>query len=66
MSNYNEAIQNLKSSLCIVLGHSEYLLDTYDRLSDEQVITMLKSIQTQTALLNYLLDELIKQDSPNQ
>ena len=48
--------RNLKASLTIIRTHSEHLLAAFDRLSDQEMITLLTAIQSQTILLEHLLD----------
>jgi len=56
--NQTDLIRNFKMPLAIIRSHSEHLLAAYERLSAPQVITLLKAIQSQTILLEHLLDEM--------
>jgi hypothetical protein len=58
MPNQAEMIRTLKTPLSIIRSHSEHLLEAYDRLSAQQTLTLLKAIQSQTILLEHLLDEM--------
>ena len=56
-ATHPDMISALKMPLTIVRSHSEHLLEAFDRLSDRQMLILLKVIQSQTILLEYLLDE---------
>lgn len=56
--NQAEVIHTLKPPLSIIRSHSEHLLEAYGRLSDQQMLTLLKAIQSQTIFLEHLLDEM--------
>ena len=60
-ATYPGIIYTLKTPLTIIRSNSEHLLEVYDRLSDRQKLILLKAIQSQTILLEYLLDELAGQ-----
>ena len=64
-SNQAETIHNLKTPLAIIRAHSEHLLAAYDRLSAPQRVALLKAIQSQTVLLEHLLDEMLTFPQPN-
>jgi len=51
--------RNFKTSLALIRAHSEHLLAAYERLSAPQRVALLEAIQSQTILLEHLLDELI-------
>ena len=53
-----EMIHNLKTPLAIIRAHSEHLLEAYDRLSTPQRAALLKAIQSQTILLEHLLNKM--------
>jgi hypothetical protein len=53
-----EPARKLTAPLAIIRAHSEHLLAAYDRLSAPQRVTLLKAIQSQTILLEHLLDEM--------
>jgi hypothetical protein len=58
MSNQDEMIRTLKTPLAIIRLYSEYLLEACDRLSTPQRNNLLKAVQSQTILLEHLLDEM--------
>jgi len=56
--NPTEMIHNLKTPLSIIRSHNKHLLEAYDKLSERQMLTLLKAIQAQTILLEHLLTEM--------
>ena len=54
-----DMIRNFKTPLALIRAHSEHMLVAYDRLSTSQRVALLEAIQSQTILLEHLLDELI-------
>ncbi len=56
--NQDEMIRTLKTPLAIIRSHNEHLLEAYERLSAPQMLTLFKAIQSQTILLEHLLDEM--------
>jgi K+-sensing histidine kinase KdpD len=57
-----ETIHNLITPLAIIRAHSEHLLAAYDRLSPPQRVALLEAIQSQTILLEHLLDGLTNKE----
>ncbi len=53
--NQTDLIHTLKTPLSIIRSHNEYFLEAYDKLSERQVLALLKAIQAQTILLEHLL-----------
>ena len=65
-SNYPTTISNLKTPLAIIRSHTEHLLAAQGSLSAPQALTLLKAIQLQTILLEYLLNELTELPQSSQ
>jgi K+-sensing histidine kinase KdpD len=53
-----DLFHSFKTPLAIIRLHSEHLLEAQDRLSARQMSILLKDIQSQTILLEHLLDEM--------
>ena len=56
--NQTDMIRTFKTPLTIIRAHSEHLLAAYERLSPPQRVALLEAIQSQTILLEHLLDGL--------
>ena len=64
--NQTDLTRTIKAPLALIRAHSEHLLAAYDHLSASQRVALLKAIQSQTILLEHLLDELTKLPQTNK
>ena len=56
--NPNKMVDLFKAPLGIIRSYSDHLLEAYEQLSPQQRLLLIEAIQSQTRLLEYLLDDI--------
>ena len=56
--NPNKMVDLFKAPLGIIRSYSDHLLEAYEQLSPQQRLLLIEAIQSQTRLLEYLLDDM--------